>query len=543
MSISNPYFFGIVLFSVICYYWIAKTVNRRARFPPGPKRLPLIGSLLNTLPERIGLRAPNPNPTPIYQQFLKLGKECNSDIIHIDVLGDHTVVLNSAKAVTELLDHRGLNYSGRPAMPMLDDLMGWGWDFGHMGYSDRWRRHRKTFTHHFQPQAIREYHSFQRKSVTDLLNKLLTTPEPDVFELKGWIQHYASSVILRATYGIASPKDKEYYVELAQRAVTPILHAGIHGTYLVDYFPLLKYVPSWFPGAGFKRKAKVWAQYSHDLREKPWETVQSEMNEGTALPCFVTRNLGSIDLEAPASDLKQEIEVIKNCAGVAYIAGSDTSISLIRCVIVALLIHPEVQERAQAELDSVLGTESNARLPNYSDREDLPYLNAIISETLRFYPITPLAVPHQSLEDDVYEGYHIPKGSTILGNCWAILHDEQVYPDPMTYDPSRFMKSKGATSEEEIPPQPDAALYGFGFGRRICPGRWLALDTTWLIIACILATCTIKKPLDSNGKEIVPVIEYEDGLVVHLKPYKCRFVPRSEEAVKLMKDGFLEEEE
>ncbi|KAF5343467.1 hypothetical protein D9758_011861 [Tetrapyrgos nigripes] len=528
MSSTSTSLLGFVLLSIIYYRWMA--TRTRARLPPGPKRLPIIGSLLDTLPARMGLVPPNPKP--FYEQYLEIGKANKSDVIHIDVLGNHTVVLNSVKAATELLDRRSSNYSSRPALHMLDDLMGWDWNLSHMPYSDRWRRHRKAFTHYFQPRAITEHHPFQRKSITELLQKLLASPEPDPAELEGYIQHHAGSVILHATYGVVSPKDKEYYVDLAHRAMTSVLQAALHGTYLIDYFPLLKYVPNWFPGAGFKREAKTWSKYSIDLRDQPWDQVQSEIAAGTALPSFVTRNLEGIDT---ASVSEQMIEEIKNCAGIAYLAGSDSSIALMRCAILALATHPEVQERAQKELDSVLGTGgSNARLPDYTDRGDLPYLSAIISETLRYYPVTPL--------DDLYEGYYIPKGSTVIGNSWAILHDEQLYPDPMTYNPSRFLKTN-SDSGKEIEPQPNPALYAFGFGRRICPGRWLALDTSWLVISCILATCTIKKALDSDGKEIEPLVEYERALVDHLKPYRCRFVPRSEASVKLMKNGFLSEDD
>ncbi|KAK7435225.1 hypothetical protein VKT23_019794 [Stygiomarasmius scandens] len=174
-------------------------------YPSSPSSQPKTTSTHWQSPQQSSCAARSQSPKPLYQQFLEIGKECNSDIIHIDVLGDHTVVLNSVKTVTELLDHRNSNYSDRPVMHMVDDLMGWEWDFAHMGYSDRWRpvhvkRHRKTFQHYFQPQAITEYHPFQRKAVTELLHKLFTTPQPEPLELEGWIRHHAGSIILRATY-------------------------------------------------------------------------------------------------------------------------------------------------------------------------------------------------------------------------------------------------------------------------------------------------------------------------------------------------------
>ena len=77
--------------------------------------------------------------------------------------------------------------------------------------------------------------------------------------------------------------------------------------------------------------------------------------------------------------------------------------------------YPEVQRKAQEEIDRVVGSD---RLPNIRDREDLPYVNAIAKEVLRWHPVGPLGFPHLSTEEDVYEGYFIPKGSIVIPNIW-----------------------------------------------------------------------------------------------------------------------------
>ncbi|KAF8891875.1 cytochrome P450, partial [Infundibulicybe gibba] len=170
----------------------------------------------------------------------------------------------------------------------------------------------------------------------------------------------------------------------------------------------------------------------------------------------------------------------------------------------AMLHYPEVQSRAQAELDNVIGT---SRLPDFGDKTSLPYLNAVLSEALRWYPITPMAIPHYTTQCDVYNGYFIPEGTTVLGNVWAILHDETIYPEPFKFNPERFLG-------DEKPPDP-AEIGAFGFGRRICPGRHLAINSVWLAIAYILATFDLKRALDANGvEEDAPPIEYTDGVVV-----------------------------
>ncbi|KAK7453313.1 hypothetical protein VKT23_011989 [Stygiomarasmius scandens] len=140
----------------------------------------------------------------------------------------------------------------------------------------------------------------------------------------------------------------------------------------------------------------------------------------------------------------------------------------------ALSHHPEVQHKAQKELDAVIG---HGRLPSYSDQKDLPYIQAILKEVQRMYPVTPLAMPHRTVSDDIYEGFFLPK--------------------------------------EQGTELPDPELYAFGFGRRVCPGKHFAVQSAWIVLASVLATCNITGPLgDDPDKKIDPVTDFVDGLVV-----------------------------
>ena len=94
----------------------------------------------------------------------------------------------------------------------------------------------------------------------------------------------------------------------------------------------------------------------------------------------------------------------------------------------AMILHPEVQKRAQAELDTHLG--SGERLPNFSDKDQLPYVAALVKEVLRWIPVLPLAVPHRATEDDQYKGYHIPKDATVMGNTWYACLLSQLSQSP-----------------------------------------------------------------------------------------------------------------
>jgi len=130
-----------------------------------------------------------------------------------------------------------------------------------------------------------------------------------------------------------------------------------------------------------------------------------------------------------------------------------------------MAIYPEVQKKAQKELDSLNGDQ---RLPDFTDFEHLPYLAAIVNEVFRWHPVTPFAVYHVSTEDDAYNGYNIPKGSILIPNAYAVLRDETIFgPDTDSFKPERFMTS---TNGMKAPDFSDIDT-AFGFGRRACPGR------------------------------------------------------------------------
>lgn len=131
--------------------------------------------------------------------------------------------------------------------------------------------------------------------------------------------------------------------------------------------------------------------------------------------------------------------------------------------ILAMALHPQIQKTAQKALDVSLG----GRLPDFSDYGNTPYIEALINEVLRWNPVAPVGIFHATSQDDAYRRYVIPKGSVVVPNIWAVLHDPEVYgAHPERFRPERFLTPEGAMNPKV--PDTDAA---FGYGRRICPGR------------------------------------------------------------------------
>jgi cytochrome P450 len=182
-------------------------------------------------------------------------------------------------------------------------------------------------------------------------------------------------------------------------------------------------------------------------------------------------------------------------------AGAETTSTTLMWWTLAMVAFPQVQRRAQAELDSVVG---RTRLPTFADAPRLPYVQAIVKEVLRWRPTIPLGVPHKATEDEWYEGMFIPKGATCVPNTWQCNHDRAIFgEDADEFRPERHMDDKG----ELLPGPIETNREGhssFGFGRRICVGRHFANDSLFIHTARILWAATLECVKDEHGKDVVP---------------------------------------
>ncbi|KAF7375551.1 Cytochrome P450 [Mycena sanguinolenta] len=162
-----------------------------------------------------------------------------------------------------------------------------------------------------------------------------------------------------------------------------------------------------------------------------------------------------------------------------------------------MILNPSVQRKAQEEIDWVIGPD---RLPAIQDKAPLPYVRGLITEVFRWQPAAPLAMAHALSQDDVYDGMHLPKGSVVIPNVWHMLHDPEVYPNPMEFDPERY---QGFDSKMD-----KVTDITFGFGRRACPGKYSGEGTFLAVVSNMLATCEISPIQDTEGNAVLPDISY-----------------------------------
>jgi cytochrome P450 len=180
-------------------------------------------------------------------------------------------------------------------------------------------------------------------------------------------------------------------------------------------------------------------------------------------------------------------------------AGAETTATTLSWWMLAMIAFPEVQRRAQAEIDAVVGRD---HLPTFADTPRLPYVRAIIREVLRWNPSIPLGAPHVAAEEDWYEGMYIPKGTICISNLWHCNRDRDVFgEDADEFRPERHLDDNG-----ELLPGPfetnHAGHVAFGFGRRICVGKDLANESLFINTVRILWAAKLEPGRDENGKEV-----------------------------------------
>ena len=246
-------------------------------------------------------------------------------------------------------------------------------------------------------------------------------------------------------------------------------------SWAIDAVPALKYLPDWFPGTSYRKTARQWKATNEVAAELPYNFVKRQLALKAHRPSYVSslleQNMTKTGHEIQLTPSDEE--AIKWTAVSLYAAGSDSTVAILESVILAFLLFPEVVQRAQEEIDRIVGSD---RLPTFNDRKNLPYCDGIIKEAWRWNPVGPMGLTHKSEEDIIYGDYLIPKGSYLLPSLWWFLHDPKDYSNPGVFKPERYMAPLSEQDPSEI---------AFGYGRRSCAGRFFADASVYITVVQI----------------------------------------------------------
>ncbi|CAL1694557.1 unnamed protein product [Somion occarium] len=483
--------------TVVLCAWLIRRLGRigsRERgLPPGPPTLPLIGNL-------------HQFPTAFAHAKFTEWAKLYGDIVSAK-LGPRTViVLSSPSLVRECIDLRSATTSDRPSLHILELLYDDNEDLVLARYGPTWKALRRAAHDILSREACMKHLPIQHAEASQLMYDLLERPEG----LYTHIYRYSASVILSVVAGIRSPQFEGTIVEDFDhliRRVEYLLRPG--GSPPVDLFPPLKYIPSRF--APWKTETKELRAKEEKLFFGILDHCVDRIKRDRRNGCFLEYVLDH------QSYYGLDYRKMAYLGGILLIAGADTTAVFLRWFVACMLTHPDIQRRAQQEIDEI----------------------AIIKEVHRFRPVTPTAMPHVTTADERVGEFLIPKGATIFMNVWAIYHHLDYFDNPEVFDPERYMRSELGNK----PGVDTTGLrndLGFGGGRRICPGSNLASNSIFLNTMNLLWAFNLLPGKDEITGEPVSIDlnSFTGGLVAVPPPFPCEIIPRSEAKASMIREQF-----
>nr|WJQ78194.1 cytochrome P450 monooxygenase [Panus rudis] len=446
---------------------------------PGPFQWPIVGNTLSV-------------EQPYRWTWFEDLRNKYGNIFQVKVYLDNIIVLSDPKMAEDLFGRRAANYSSRKNLPYSNKYRSGNKRMLLMTYGPEFVKQRTAMQIPFKPEGILSNRARQKQQFLRVLIDFMDAPG----EWREHLKSYSSGVALGVAFGmpLELARIRKYELLASTESLGKDL---VSGNWLSDTFPALDLLPDflspWRKSAlkAHEHEVKMFSRWSDEAKNRPAGSVlqhDSVINQ----------------LWEHQEELGLDDESILYVAGIIGEAGTNTTQCMISCFLYAMSIWPDLGKKAQEELDRVVGS---SRTPQFSDFYDLPHVFAVTKETLRWIPVTPLAMAHLASEDDVYQGYHIPKDSLVMSSLWNMHRDPANFDNPDIFDPMRFYE---VTPEGKVPPNASLndGIYTFGFGRRSCPGRRMAMDSVWIAVSHFLWAFNITR----DPKQPIPE-NYFDGIV------------------------------
>ncbi|XP_066294384.1 cytochrome P450 2U1-like [Branchiostoma lanceolatum] len=463
LTVQTIAVFVVVLLTLLVFF------KRRNNLPPSPSgSWPVVGHLLS-----LG-RAPHLKLTEWRQQY--------GDVYTVRMGMEDVVVLNGYRAIKEaFVDYKDA-FSCRPNVYTLNLLTSFGKDIVNSKFNQAYKEKRKFAFSALRSLGMRMGPGSMEENIRDearqLCLKLSEHGEAHPCDVTDRLAVSVANIICSMVFGKRYDYDDVKFLELIK--VVNKLVAQLGSSQLMTVFPFLRFVP------GVNSTNRVLVECSNEVTAfirqeitKHRETLDSENPRD-----FIDILLCELQTQGKTDCFTEEniVWIIQDM----FIAGMETTATTLRWGLLYMVLCPEDQQKVQAELDSVLGTDHD--VPTLAHRSQFPYTEATIREIQRIRAIAPLGGPHAAVEDTTFRGYDIPAGAQILPNLWSANMDPEFWPDPEKFDPRRFLDS-----DRKVVSRPDSFL-PFSTGRRVCLGEQLAKMELFLIFSSLMKQFTFKLP-------------------------------------------------
>lgn len=472
----------LAIFVFVLLRLLGRKQSQQQSLPPGPAGLPIVGNLF-----QVDRKAP-------YKTVLKLSKSYGP-VIALNMGLQRAVFLVGYDAVKEALVDQADDFIGRGPLPFLNKITK-----GHglvISNGERWRQLRQ-----FTLSTLRDF-GMGRKGMEQWIQEesaylveRIKTIKGEPFDPTYFLSGTVSNVICCLVFGQRFSYDDKRFLHLLQIISQTLISISSPWAMLYNVFPRLLEL---LPGDHHKTFAGI-----EELRKFVTEKVQEHKDTlDTNSPrdyidCFLIRGLKEKDI---ITEFNHEnlISTVFNL----FLGGTETTSSTIRFALSVLIKYPEIQEKMQQEIDSVIGQE---RFPFMEDRKSLHFVDAVLHEVQRFMDIVPMGAPHFALHNITFRGYTIPKGTMIFPMLHSVLKEEKQWTSPFSFNPQHFLDHNGNFKK-------NPAFLPFSAGKRACVGESLARMEIFLFMVTLLQRFTFTCPEGPDSIDLSP--EYSSFANIH----------------------------
>ncbi|KAL0296605.1 UNVERIFIED_CONTAM: Trimethyltridecatetraene synthase [Sesamum radiatum] len=486
----------LALVFVALLTFLLKLIYKRTperKLPPGPKPWPIIGNLnlLGSIPH----------------QSLHLLSQKYGEIMQLKFGKFPVVVASSPEMAKQFLKVHDMAFAARPALAAGKYTSYNYSDMAWAPYGPFWRQARKIYLIQvFSAKKLESFKDIRAEERRNFFSRLHSLSGKPVVLRDHLCRHTLSTIsrmVLGSKYFSESGDDKSSIVKLDELKAMLDEWFLLNGVFNIgDWIPWLSFLDL----QGYvKRMKALYKRFDkfHNYVIDDHQTKRAKDKDS------ITRDVVDVLLQqAEDSDLDFKLtrDHIKGLLQDLLVGGTDTSATTIEWAIHEILKNPRIIEKAKEELDRVIGRN---RWVEEDDFSKLPYIDAIIMESMRLHPLGTFLIPHCAMEDCKVAGYDISKGTMILINIWSLGRDPNSWDAPEEFLPERFLGKETDIMGSNF------AFLPFGSGRRRCPGYPLALKIVRTMLANLLHGFNLKLVNGMRPKDIC--MEEFYGLATHPK--------------------------